>query len=53
MSAQVNRDVTKKTHPEALRPFIPEIKEFARFNHFEVLDKVLRYASDSQISFAA
>ncbi|KAG9313774.1 hypothetical protein JVU11DRAFT_6134 [Chiua virens] len=38
----MNRDVTKRTHPEALRPFLPEIKEFAKFNHFNVLHPILR-----------
>ncbi len=38
----VNRDVTKKLHPAALRPLLPEIFEFARFNHFHVLHEVLR-----------
>jgi hypothetical protein len=38
----VNRDVAKKPHPEVLKPYLPEIKDFAKFNHTEVLDKVLR-----------
>ncbi|TDL21684.1 Clavaminate synthase-like protein [Rickenella mellea] len=38
----INRDVTKKTHPAALRPLLPEIYEFARFNHFHVLHEVFR-----------
>lgn len=38
----VNRDVTKRGHPEALRPFLPEVKEFAKFNHFNVLHPILR-----------
>ncbi|KAH0831126.1 hypothetical protein J3R83DRAFT_13692 [Lanmaoa asiatica] len=32
----VNRDVTKRGHPEVLRQFLPEIKEFTKFNHFNV-----------------
>lgn len=38
----VNRDVTKRGHPEAIRSFLPEITKFARFNHFNVLHPVLR-----------
>ncbi|KAF7797980.1 hypothetical protein EIP86_009187 [Pleurotus ostreatoroseus] len=38
----INRDVSKKEHPEVLRPFLPEISEFAQHNHFNVLHVVLR-----------
>ena len=38
----VNRDVTKRGHPEALRPLLPEIKEFGKHNHFNVLHPILR-----------
>ncbi|KAH9921818.1 Clavaminate synthase-like protein [Fomitopsis serialis] len=38
----INRDVTKKLHPQALRPLIPEIEAFAKFNHFHVLHPLLR-----------
>ncbi|KZT08214.1 Clavaminate synthase-like protein [Laetiporus sulphureus 93-53] len=38
----INRDVTRKQHPEALRPLLPEIEAFAKFNHFEVLHNILR-----------
>ncbi|KAF5325273.1 hypothetical protein D9619_009987 [Psilocybe cf. subviscida] len=38
----VNRDITKREHPEILRPFLPEIKAFARHNHEEVLHPILR-----------
>ncbi|KAH7915946.1 Clavaminate synthase-like protein [Hygrophoropsis aurantiaca] len=38
----VNRDITKRAHPEALRPFLPEIKEFARHNHYDILHPILR-----------
>ncbi|KZS93500.1 Clavaminate synthase-like protein [Sistotremastrum niveocremeum HHB9708] len=38
----VNRDVTKKAHPEPLRPFLPEIEAFARYNHENVLHPILR-----------
>ncbi|KAN0094766.1 Clavaminate synthase-like protein [Tylopilus felleus] len=38
----INRDITKREHPEALRPFLPEIKEFGKFNHLSVLHPILR-----------
>ncbi|KAH9835001.1 uncharacterized protein C8Q71DRAFT_136350 [Rhodofomes roseus] len=38
----INRDVTKKLHPQALRPLIPEIEAFAKFNHLQVLHPLLR-----------
>ncbi|KAG6890158.1 hypothetical protein C0992_002963 [Termitomyces sp. T32_za158] len=38
----VHTDVTAKEHPEALRPFLPEIDAFARHNHFNVLLPLLR-----------
>ena len=38
----VNRIVTRKQHPEALRPLLPEISEFARFNH-DIVHVMLRY----------
>lgn len=39
----VSRDVTKKEHPEAVRPLLPEIRDFAKQNHFNVLHPILRY----------
>ena len=41
-AVQVNRDVTKRPHPQALRPFFPELGAFARHNHFNVLHPILR-----------
>ncbi|KAF8515806.1 Clavaminate synthase-like protein [Hysterangium stoloniferum] len=38
----MNRDLNKRKHPEALRRFLPEIADFARFNHFQVLHPILR-----------
>ncbi|KAJ6453604.1 hypothetical protein C8R45DRAFT_633449 [Mycena sanguinolenta] len=38
----VNRDVTKRQHPEAVRPFLSEIEAFARHTHFNVLHPILR-----------
>jgi hypothetical protein len=39
----VNRDVTKRRHPESLRPFLTEISAFARHNHFKILCPILQY----------
>lgn len=41
----VNRDVTKKDHPDAVKPYLPEISEFAKHNHFNILDPILRLMS--------
>ncbi|KJA23967.1 hypothetical protein HYPSUDRAFT_66061 [Hypholoma sublateritium FD-334 SS-4] len=38
----INRDISKRAHPPALRPFLPEIAEFGRHNHEEVLHPILR-----------
>lgn len=38
----VHHDVTRRGHPEALRPFIPEIDQFARHSHLHILDRILR-----------
>ncbi|KAJ6464088.1 hypothetical protein C8R45DRAFT_1175467 [Mycena sanguinolenta] len=38
----INRDVTKREHPEALRPFLSQIDDFARHTHFNVLHPILR-----------
>ena len=46
-SVSVNKDVTRKDHPVALRPFIPEIDEFVRFNHFEILHPILKSVPSS------
>ncbi|KAG1721457.1 hypothetical protein EDB19DRAFT_1917321 [Suillus lakei] len=44
----INRDVTKREHPETLRPLLPEIKEFSKHNHFNVLHPMLRHAYCTQ-----
>ena len=31
-------------HPKALEPFLPELRAFSEFNHFDVLHNILRYA---------
>ncbi|EPT03279.1 hypothetical protein FOMPIDRAFT_90926 [Fomitopsis schrenkii] len=41
-SYNINKDVTKRQHPKALQPFLPEIGEFAKFCHFNILHPVLR-----------
>ncbi|KAG6818936.1 hypothetical protein H0H93_016985 [Arthromyces matolae] len=38
----VHTDVSLKEHPEALRPFLPEIDAFMRHNHFNILLPLLR-----------
>ncbi|KZV98534.1 Clavaminate synthase-like protein [Exidia glandulosa HHB12029] len=38
----INRDITKREHPPALRPYLSEIEAFARFNHEKVLYTLLR-----------
>ncbi|KAG6824875.1 hypothetical protein H0H92_005560 [Tricholoma furcatifolium] len=38
----VHRDVTCKEHPSALRPFLPELAAFTKFNHLNVLHPLLR-----------
>ncbi|KAG6328008.1 hypothetical protein ID866_11082 [Astraeus odoratus] len=38
----IDRHVDKQGHPEALRPLLPEIREFSRFNHYNVLYPILR-----------
>ncbi|KAI6132912.1 hypothetical protein EV401DRAFT_2065000 [Pisolithus croceorrhizus] len=38
----IDRDVHKQGHPEALRPLLPEVEGFARFNHVNVLFAILR-----------
>ena len=32
-----------RTHPTALRPFLPEVKAFTKFNHEQVLSEILRF----------
>ncbi|KAL4071757.1 hypothetical protein V8B97DRAFT_1496043 [Scleroderma yunnanense] len=38
----IDRDPSKQGHPEALQSFLPEIKEFASFNHYDVLFPILK-----------
>ncbi|TFY59246.1 hypothetical protein EVJ58_g5899 [Rhodofomes roseus] len=39
----INRDVDRMQHPQAVRPLLPEVKEFTRFNHCNVLHPLLRF----------
>ncbi|KAJ7898077.1 hypothetical protein B0H13DRAFT_2234343 [Mycena leptocephala] len=43
ITSALNRDVTKRQHPEAVRPFLSEIEAFARHTHFNVLHPILSY----------
>ncbi|GAV99527.1 Clavaminate synthase-like protein [Lentinula edodes] len=38
----IHRDVSSRAHPEALRPLLPEIDQFARHSHINVLGPILR-----------
>ncbi|KAG2362912.1 hypothetical protein BDR07DRAFT_1450951 [Suillus spraguei] len=38
----INLNVTKRPHPTPIRPFLPELDEFARHNHFNILHPILR-----------
>lgn len=35
--------MNNKSHPEAVRPFLPEIQEFVRHTHIDVLHEIERY----------
>ncbi|KAF8551423.1 Clavaminate synthase-like protein [Imleria badia] len=37
-----NHNVTERPHPQALRPFMPELDAFARHNFFNILHPILR-----------
>ncbi|KAG1767149.1 hypothetical protein EDD22DRAFT_978288 [Suillus occidentalis] len=38
----INLDIAKRPHPTAVRPFLPEINDFTRHNHFNILHPILR-----------
>ena len=42
LSLSVHPGVAKQIHPEPLRPFLPEIMEFAKLNRFNVLHPILQ-----------
>ncbi|CAL1710344.1 unnamed protein product [Somion occarium] len=37
-----NRIVSLAEHPEPIRPLLPEIREFGKYNHFNILHPILR-----------
>ncbi|ESK88672.1 hypothetical protein Moror_3075 [Moniliophthora roreri MCA 2997] len=37
-----NKNITRQTHPNAIRPFLPEIDAFAKHSHFNVVLPILR-----------
>ncbi|KAJ3764434.1 Clavaminate synthase-like protein [Lentinula raphanica] len=39
---KLHRDVNRRGHPEALLPLLPEIDQFARHSHMNVLSPILR-----------
>uniref|UniRef100_A0A0W0F2V2 Non-haem dioxygenase N-terminal domain-containing protein n=2 Tax=Moniliophthora roreri TaxID=221103 RepID=A0A0W0F2V2_MONRR len=38
----INKNVSRRDHPEAIRPFLPEVEAFSRHNHFNVVQPILR-----------
>ncbi|KAI3612054.1 Clavaminate synthase-like protein [Moniliophthora roreri] len=38
----INKNVSRRNHPEAIRPFLPEVEAFSRHNHFNVVQPILR-----------
>ncbi|TFY59240.1 hypothetical protein EVJ58_g5903 [Rhodofomes roseus] len=38
----INKDVNRRQHPQAMRPLLPEVEEFAKFNYCQVLQPLLR-----------
>ncbi|KAF9487100.1 Clavaminate synthase-like protein [Pleurotus eryngii] len=47
----INRHVVTQSHPQALRPFVPEIAAFASHNHLNVLHPILRHANPLTLYF--
>ncbi|KIJ58912.1 hypothetical protein HYDPIDRAFT_33713 [Hydnomerulius pinastri MD-312] len=43
----LDRTFTKHPHPQALRPFLPELDAFARHSHFNILHPILRIIAQS------
>ncbi|EED80272.1 predicted protein, partial [Postia placenta Mad-698-R] len=41
-NSRPNTPSRERLHPKAVRPFLPELSKFARFNHFNVLHPLLR-----------
>ncbi|KAH8077494.1 Clavaminate synthase-like protein [Cristinia sonorae] len=38
----MNKDLHRKGHPNALQPYLPELEEFIKYNHFNILHPLLR-----------
>ncbi|EGO01202.1 hypothetical protein SERLA73DRAFT_105819 [Serpula lacrymans var. lacrymans S7.3] len=38
----INHDVSKRAHPDILRPYLPEVEGFCQYNHFNILHPLLR-----------
>ncbi|KAH9834993.1 Clavaminate synthase-like protein [Rhodofomes roseus] len=38
----INEDISCKQHPKAVRPLLPEVAEFAKFNHYRILHPLMR-----------
>jgi len=38
----MNRQIKNREHPEAVRPYLTDLEDFARHNHFSVLHPILR-----------
>ncbi|PPQ82154.1 hypothetical protein CVT24_012555 [Panaeolus cyanescens] len=38
----INRDIISRVHPRELQPYLPEIEDFARHNHENVLHPILK-----------
>ncbi|KAJ8457010.1 hypothetical protein ONZ51_g11780 [Trametes cubensis] len=41
-SAYLHRTILKQDHPKALQPFLPEVRTFAEYNHYNILHPILR-----------
>ncbi|KAH7928363.1 Clavaminate synthase-like protein [Leucogyrophana mollusca] len=41
-AGNINRHISNVSHPQALRPFIPEVDAFIRHNHFNILEPLLK-----------
>ena len=38
----VNKKLDRKDHPQALTSYLPEIQEFIKFNHYNILYPLLK-----------
>ena len=46
ISTAVHRGIYgRDIYPEALKSFLPEIRAFSEYNHFNILHPILRYAN--------